>query len=46
MSKQPEKDVEKASDSTLSTAVTTGNIAGSKKTVDTAIAEMIRRTTF
>lgn len=41
-----DKNIEQATEKTLSQAASIGHIAGSKKTVDAAINEMIRRTSF
>ena len=46
MSKQPETNIEKASDGTLTAAVISGHHCGSEKTVKAATDELIRRTTF
>ena len=42
----PEKNIEKASDSALAAAVVSGHHVGSDKTVKAATDELIRRTTF
>lgn len=46
MTKNNDKSIEQASTSTLESAASSGIICGSKKTVEAAMNEIIRRTTF